>query len=115
MSGYGAAADDWALQWGALREVGCRVVSLDRRWAGSSGRPPYGLRMSRGGEDVRELITHLGLEDVLLVGQSMGASHIWASEHARATAGLSPLTCAAVVAGAGHAAHLDEPAAVNEC
>ncbi|MGW8353355.1 alpha/beta fold hydrolase [Streptomyces wedmorensis] len=69
--------------------------------------------MSRGGEDVRELITHLGLEDVLLVGQSMGASHIWASEHARATAGLSPLARGAVVAGAGHAAHLGEPAAVN--
>ncbi|MFE7585601.1 alpha/beta fold hydrolase [Streptomyces gardneri] len=58
---------------------GCtRVVSLDRRWAGSSDRPPYGLRMSRGGKDVRELITHLGLEDVMVVGQSMGASHVWA-------------------------------------
>ncbi|MFE7546725.1 alpha/beta fold hydrolase [Streptomyces gardneri] len=78
ISGYGASADDWALQWVALREAGYRVVSLDRRWAGSSDRPPYGLRMSRGGKDVRELITHLGLEDVLVVGQSMGASHVWA-------------------------------------
>ncbi|MFG2294510.1 alpha/beta fold hydrolase [Streptomyces sp. NPDC048603] len=78
ISGYGQPADDWALQWGALRGAGYRVVSLDRRWAGSSDRPPYGLRMSRGGQDVGELLAHLGLDGVLLVGQSMGASHIWA-------------------------------------
>ncbi|MFJ8434157.1 alpha/beta fold hydrolase [Kitasatospora sp. NPDC094019] len=76
--GYGASADDWALQWGALRASGYRVVSLDRRWAGSSDRPPYGLRMARGGKDVQELLGHLDLTDVLLVGQSMGAGHIWA-------------------------------------
>ncbi|MEV6977419.1 alpha/beta hydrolase [Kitasatospora sp. NPDC093806] len=234
VSGYGQPADDWALQWGQLRAAGYRVVSLDRRWAGSSDRPPYGLRMSRGGKDVQELLAHLDLRDVLLVGQSMGASHIWAyaslfgcerlagigtvdqspcminkpgwdngfygltlqnlgtfflepehllntghgrpwqdpaavdakiraaggkgavpdiapetfplmfdhacqdwrdvvaritvpaliaageqsqfwpAEHARATAALSPLARAAVVPGAGHAAHVDEPDAVNE-
>ncbi|MFD7259196.1 alpha/beta fold hydrolase [Streptomyces sp. NPDC059874] len=78
ISGYGQPADDWALQWEALRGAGLRVISLDRRWAGSSDRPPYGLRMSRGGQDVRELLDHLDLDGVLLVGQSMGAAHIWA-------------------------------------
>ncbi|MFF2543164.1 alpha/beta fold hydrolase [Kitasatospora sp. NPDC058063] len=78
VSGYGQPADDWALQWGALRGAGYRVVSLDRRWAGGSDRPPYGLRTSRGGKDVQELLAHLELEGVLLAGQSMGASHAWA-------------------------------------
>ncbi|MCX5214306.1 alpha/beta hydrolase [Kitasatospora sp. NBC_00240] len=78
IAGYGAPADSWALQWAALRAASHRVISLDRRWHGRSGRPPYGHRMSRHGKDLRELLEQLDLRDALVVGQSMGASTIWA-------------------------------------
>ncbi|MEU1285053.1 alpha/beta hydrolase [Kitasatospora sp. NPDC005856] len=76
--GYGAPADDWALQWAPLREAGRRVISLDRRWHGQSDRPSWGQRLSRHGKDLDDLITALDLRDVVAVGQSMGANTIWA-------------------------------------
>ncbi|MFJ7208049.1 alpha/beta fold hydrolase [Streptomyces sp. NPDC098789] len=78
VSGYGASADDWALQWAPLRSAGYRVISLDRRWHGQSDRPAWGQRMSRHGKDIDDLLTALDLRDVLAVGQSMGANSIWA-------------------------------------
>lgn len=75
--GYGSPADDWALQWKTLVDAGFRVISLDRRWHGQSERPPFGHRMSRHGKDVDDLIHHLGLEKVILVGHSMGGSTVW--------------------------------------
>ncbi|MGW2252870.1 alpha/beta fold hydrolase [Kitasatospora sp. NPDC001660] len=76
--GYGASADDWALQWEPLRAAGHRVISLDRRWSGQSDRPWWGQRIARHGKDLDELLTRLDLYDVIAVGQSMGASTIWA-------------------------------------
>ncbi|QKW09954.1 alpha/beta hydrolase [Streptomyces sp. NA04227] len=76
--GYGAAADDWALQWATLRAAGYRVISLDRRWHGQSERPAYGQRMSRHGMDLHDLLQALDLTDTTLIGQSMGAGTIWA-------------------------------------
>ncbi|MER7766761.1 alpha/beta hydrolase [Kitasatospora sp. NPDC096140] len=76
--GYGAPADDWALQWAPLRAAGHRVISLDRRWHGRSDRPAWGHRMSRHGKDIDDLLTALGLREVVAVGQSMGANTIWA-------------------------------------
>ncbi|MEV0190038.1 alpha/beta hydrolase [Kitasatospora purpeofusca] len=76
--GYGAPADDWALQWAPLRAAGYRVISLDRRWQGQSDRPSWGQRMSRHGKDLDDLVTGLDLRGVVAIGQSMGASTIWA-------------------------------------
>ncbi|MDP9164465.1 MAG: alpha/beta hydrolase [Actinomycetota bacterium] len=73
VAGYGAAAASWFLQVEALRGT-YRCVSLDRRNHGRSGRPAYGQRMSRHAADVGEVIDQLGLDDVLLVGSSMGAN-----------------------------------------
>ncbi|MFJ3875865.1 alpha/beta fold hydrolase [Streptomyces sp. NPDC090077] len=89
VSGYGAPADDWALQWAPLRAAGYRVISLDRRWHGRSDRPAWGQRMSRHGKDIDELLTALGLRDVLAVGQSMGANSIWAYVSLAGTARLA--------------------------
>ncbi|MEV7417049.1 alpha/beta hydrolase [Streptomyces sp. NPDC089919] len=76
--GYGAPADDWALQWAPLLAAGYRVVSLDRRWHGQSDRPSWGHRMARHGKDVDDLVTALDLSGVVAVGQSMGANTLWA-------------------------------------
>jgi pimeloyl-ACP methyl ester carboxylesterase len=73
LPGYGAPAKAWTLQVEALRPHH-RVVAVDRRDHGLSDRPAHGQRMSRHAADVHELLTALGLTDVLLVGSSMGAN-----------------------------------------
>ncbi|MER7846874.1 alpha/beta hydrolase [Kitasatospora sp. NPDC096077] len=77
IAGYGAPADSWALQWAPLRAAGHRVISFDRRWHGRSDRPAHGQRIARHGKDLHDLLAHLGLDDVTLVGSSMGAATIW--------------------------------------
>ncbi|MER7846876.1 alpha/beta hydrolase [Kitasatospora sp. NPDC096077] len=76
--GYGAGADDWALQWAPLRAAGHWVISLDPRWQGRSDRPAWGQRIARRGKDLDDLITALDLRGAVAVGQSMGASTVWA-------------------------------------
>ncbi|MCU1603113.1 MAG: alpha/beta hydrolase fold protein [Frankiales bacterium] len=73
LPGYGAAGTGWHLQVAALRG-GHRVVSVDRRSHGRSDCPEFGQRMSRHGKDVADVLDALELDDVLLVGSSMGAN-----------------------------------------
>jgi len=78
IAGYMASAATWAIQVDALVAAGHRVVCLDRRNHGSSDSPTHGQRMSRHGQDVHEALDQVGLEDVVLVGGSQGASTAWA-------------------------------------
>lgn len=73
LAGYGAPSSSWHLQVAALRDTN-RVVGVDRRSHGRSDRPPFGHRVARHGKDVADVLDALGLDDVLLVGSSMGAS-----------------------------------------
>jgi pimeloyl-ACP methyl ester carboxylesterase len=73
LPGYGMPAAGWALQVAALRGS-FRVVCVDRRSHGRSDRPAFGHRMSRHGKDVADVLDALELEDVLLVGSSMGSN-----------------------------------------
>ena len=54
-----------------------RVVTVDLRGHCESGKPAYGYRISRLATDVRQLLEHLDLTDVTLLGWSMGCSVIW--------------------------------------
>lgn len=78
VAGFCAPLESWELQRSALAGEGYRVVGLDRRSHGGSGSPPYGQRLSRHGKDLADVLGALELEDVVLVGGSMGASAIWA-------------------------------------
>ena len=49
-----------------------KVITYDLRGHGISDRVNYGLNMERFALDLRELIDYLELEDVILVGWSMG-------------------------------------------
>lgn len=73
LPGYGAAATGFHPQTAALRDAH-RVIGVDRRSHGRSDRPEFGQRMSRHGKDVADVLDALGLDDVLLVGSSMGAN-----------------------------------------
>ena len=78
LSGYGVPAETMEDQAANLRRAGCRTVLFDRRGHGHSEKPDYGQRLARHAEDVRELILHLGLRDMLLIGHSMGAAVLFA-------------------------------------
>lgn len=71
-----------------------KVVTYDLRGHGASDRPEKGLTMNRFAIDLEELMEHLNLEDVVLVGWSMGSSIIF--EYVR-TYGVSRLSSVAIV------------------
>jgi len=54
-----------------------KVISYDLRGHGKSDRVDYGLSLERFALDLRELIDYLELENIVLVGWSMGASVIF--------------------------------------
>ncbi len=54
-----------------------RVINVDLRFHGNSGKPEYGCRIERLSMDVAELLEHLNLENVTMLGWSMGCSVIW--------------------------------------
>jgi non-heme chloroperoxidase len=78
IAGFTASAETWELQRRALLDAGHRVLGFDRRSHGGSDNPAYGQRMARHGKDLRDFLDATALEQVVLVGGSMGASTIWA-------------------------------------
>ncbi len=66
----------WEYQVPALIEAGFRVISYDRRGFGSSSRPYGGYDYDTMALDLKNLIDHLNLEDVSLVGFSMGGGEL---------------------------------------
>lgn len=63
-------------QIGALSRTR-RVISLDMRGHGESSKPDHGYRVSRLAADLRAVIEALELDDVDLMGHSIGSSIIW--------------------------------------
>jgi non-heme chloroperoxidase len=55
----------------------CRVIAMDLRSHGDSEKVEWGHRISRYAKDLRDLIEALDLENVTLLGWSMGAAVIW--------------------------------------
>jgi pimeloyl-ACP methyl ester carboxylesterase len=54
-----------------------RVIAVDPRVHGLSEKVDYGLRISRFAADLREILDALSLDEVVLMGHSMGCSIIW--------------------------------------
>lgn len=54
-----------------------RVIALDMRGHGDSENATYGHRIARLAKDVRDTLDRLELEEVTLLGHSMGCSIIW--------------------------------------
>lgn len=77
-TGYAGFKEIWHQQVKTLVANGYRVINLDRRNHGRSQATAKGLRMSRQGKDIAELLDYLHVERVNLMGNSMGASVFWA-------------------------------------
>lgn len=78
IAGYSGIKEEWMAVKAQLIRQGWRVITLDCRNHGASSHKSTGLRISRLAMDLANLIDQLKLDDINLVGHSMGASIIWA-------------------------------------
>jgi pimeloyl-ACP methyl ester carboxylesterase len=54
-----------------------RVIAVDMRGHGESDKPEFGYKISRLAKDVHDMIAALDLDEVNILGHSMGSSVIW--------------------------------------
>ncbi len=66
----------WEYQMTLLSSQGLRCIAFDRRGHGRSDDPGHGYVFDTLADDLAALLTHLDLQDVTLVGNSMGCAEI---------------------------------------
>lgn len=74
--GWPLSGASWKKQISALREAGYRVITYDRRGFGQSDKPKTGYGYDTLAEDLKGVITGLGVTNVTLVGFSMGGGEV---------------------------------------
>lgn len=74
--GWPATSEMFEYQTTALLERGFRVIAYDRRGFGKSAQPAGGYDYDTLASDLNSLIEHLELDEVALVGFSMGGGEI---------------------------------------
>ena len=74
--GYPLNSDSWERQEPELLAGGYRVIRYDRRGFGKSSRPTTGFDYDTFAADLNALLEQLDLEDVVLVGFSMGTGEV---------------------------------------
>src|SRR5258708_19053563 len=74
--GYPLNGHSWEKQERVLLEAGYRVITYDRRGFGLSSRPTIGYDFDTFAGDLNTLLGHLDLDDVALVGFSMGTREV---------------------------------------
>jgi non-heme chloroperoxidase len=74
--GYPLNGHSWEKQERALLAAGYRVIAYDRRGFGQSTQPVIGYDYDTFAADLKTLLEHLDLRDVVLVGFSMGTGEV---------------------------------------
>jgi pimeloyl-ACP methyl ester carboxylesterase len=74
--GWTLSSAIWSLQIDALASQGLRAIAYDRRGHGQSTKPETGYDYGALTADLATLLDKLDLEDVVLVGHSMGAGEV---------------------------------------
>ena len=74
--GYPLDGNSWERQERELLANGYRVITYDRRGFGRSSQPTFGYDYDTFAGDLKALIEHLDLSDVVLVGFSMGTGEV---------------------------------------
>ncbi|MEV5176929.1 alpha/beta hydrolase [Streptomyces flaveolus] len=74
--GYPLNGHSWEKQERVLLEAGYRVITYDRRGFGRSSQPTVGYDYDTFAADLKVLLEHLDLRDVVLVGFSMGTGEV---------------------------------------
>jgi len=74
--GWPLSAQAWEPQVPVLQAAGFRVVAYDRRGFGRSDKPEFGYSYDTLADDLQRVMDHCGLQDVTLVGFSMGGGEV---------------------------------------
>ena len=74
--GYPLDGNSWERQESRLLADGYRVITYDRRGFGRSSQPTVGYDYDTFAADLNALLEHLRLDDVVLVGFSMGTGEV---------------------------------------
>jgi non-heme chloroperoxidase len=74
--GYPLNGESWEKQERVLLAAGYRVITYDRRGFGLSSHPTTGYDYDTFAADLNALLDHLKLEEVTLVGFSMGSGEV---------------------------------------
>jgi non-heme chloroperoxidase len=74
--GYPLNGDSWERQERELLARGHRVIRYDRRGFGKSSRPTVGFDYDTFAADLNTLLEHLDVNDIALVGFSMGTGEV---------------------------------------
>jgi non-heme chloroperoxidase len=74
--GWPLSGASWEKQTAALLAAGHRVITYDRRGFGRSSKPSVGYDYDTFAADLNSLLTTLSLDDVALVGFSMGSGEV---------------------------------------
>lgn len=74
--GWPLSSDAWDVQMLFFAQNGFRTIAHDRRGHGRSGQPWQGNHMDQYVDDLAELIEHLDLNDVVMVGHSTGGGEV---------------------------------------
>ena len=74
--GYPLNGHSWERQERALLDTGYRVIAYDRRGWGQSSQPTIGHDYDTFAADLNAPLEHLDLNDVVLVGFSMGTGEV---------------------------------------
>ena len=74
--GYPLDGNSWERQVFQLLRNGYRVITYDRRGFGRSSQPTAGYDYDTFAADLNTLLEHLGIEDIVLGGFSMGTGEV---------------------------------------
>jgi non-heme chloroperoxidase len=74
--GYPLDGNSWEKQERELLAKGHRVISYDRRGFGRSSQPTVGYDYDTFAADLNALLDHVAVDDVVLVGFSMGTGEV---------------------------------------
>ena len=74
--GWPLSSQTWEPQASVLKAAGYRVVAYDRRGFGRSDKPESGYGYDTLADDLQRVIEQCGLQDVTLVGFSMGGGEV---------------------------------------
>ena len=74
--GWPLSADAWDAQMLFLGQQGYRVIAHDRRGHGRSGQTWDGNNMDQYADDLAELIEHLDLKEITMVGHAIGGGEV---------------------------------------
>lgn len=83
--GWPLSSDAWQVEIKLLADSGYRAIAHDRRGHGRSAKTFTGNDMDTYARDLAELIEHLDLRDLVLIGHSTGGGEVvrYAAQHGR--------------------------------